>query len=386
MQKNKSKLLTTAIAFMACMQVNSSASASNCAIQDYSTDFPVFRNAWMPPTDTDQNYKYYPGSEFFTTNIQSLLNSTSSAGKYIFQWVNRCQETPGVSCGTNAGKKGNLPTIEINSLKHRFFFTSQNKADACTRAQLYNSMEALQSAENVLINNGVKELNARDNPNFSAELEPIVQLPDEPSTGFIDACFLYDSTGLRNKVDGVVFDYEPQANRSPARTLGLSQYFNTFLKRSDIDKEMVLWTNALTSVGGGASAAAQRNGIDKVQNGRELYDLYDRVSVLVDDEDSAAQIDQKIHDQQRVYRPRSYAELNQKMYVIVGLGEMDMNQLQQARLKVIAQNYNGVAIWHDGATADIDTNGDGNKDLTIEDCSHPYYPQLNCLVYNQCGQ
>lgn len=63
-----------------------------------------------------------------------------------------------------------------------------------------------------------------------------------------------------------------------------------------------------------------------------------------------------------------------------------MNQLQQARLKVIAQNYNGVAIWHDGATADIDTNGDSNKDLTIEDCNHPYYPQRNCLVYNQCGQ
>jgi hypothetical protein len=86
-----------------------------------------------------------------------------------------------------------------------------------------------------------------------------------------------------------------------------------------------------------------------------------------------------------VYRPRSYAELNQKMYVIVGLGEMSNAQLQQVRLKIQAQNYNGIAIWHDGATASIDTNGNGTKDLTIDNCDHPVYSQLECLVDNTCN-
>jgi len=417
MKSYVSKSLITISSVLICLLSNSVAVAQqNCILDQSMTDFPVFRNAFMPKYDfVDPNtptgvpqidnyiYRHRPGVEFFTGDHDSLKTTQSTDRGYIFQWVNRCQKTPVQECGTFAGRKGNLP--EVNG--YRFFFTTHINADLCTRAQLYNSMGKTNSADGIFTNNPGKITKWTETTPLSTITVYPEDEPTAPTEGYINVCYLDDSTGLADKVAGVVFDYEPQDDRTYQQTKALSQYFWNFLKRPDINKEMVLWTNALIDYDPNTgnpimSASATRNGIVKIaydDNGdliyvdhdddgelevkrpaHELYHLYDRVSILVDKNDAASQIDDLIHDQQRVYYPHSYAELNEKIYVIAGLGDMNEDQIRAVRSKVSAQNYNGVAIWNNGAADKIDTNGDGILDQSIVDCMHPYYDRVTCLV------
>jgi len=392
--------------------------------------FELFRNAFVPPNDADTNYPFYPTSGNFSAgaNTYKLVFSESKAEKYLFVWVNRCTSTPNDgNCGVNT--KGNLPQIQGN----RFYFSDIEKANSCTEAQLWQSMSAYTTARNVILDAnmtpavpeiavvdnkektigilGIDENNRSTTKISTQTWLGIAQKPEDnrPSvTGYVDTCVLEPSAFvneagerrlLRDAINGVVLDYEPQDGRTPKQTSDFLKEAKRIIslerfavplhapdsalsmklamcdiaddietcKTNERTKKVGLWTNPLTS-----ATTTANNGISRAINGREIIDLLDFVSLLAyyrhDESLTGRSIANELRAQEAIYRPK-FKHL-EKIYVILGMGyepkgtNASLQLISEVSNYVRSRGYRGIATWNNGARQRSDA----------------YFEQIKCLI------
>lgn len=322
------------------------AGGTTACLPQAPTPFAVFRNAYIPQSDTAA-YPYFPATAYLAGERSQAQFATSAASgdKYFFQWVNRCNDGPeGGPCDSR--NKGNLPELTVNQKDYRFFFTTVAKANSCTVAQLNQVL-------------GLSNLGFFDGKG----LRPYAGGPIAPfltNGRFVDVCFLYAEPTLAAHVDGVALDYEPQDRRPAAVTKAILTRLAATIHAKG--KKALLWTNRITSAG------AVKNGID-ASNANALVEAFDAVPLFADDTIAASNLRAELRRQQSLYAIE--ARHRAKLYVLTGLGTgagaISFPALAAVRAHVIAERLAGVAVWNDGADFD------GCQSLGVK--------QVKCLVY-----
>jgi len=330
--------------------LKASGDSDSCLPQDMNLPFDVFRQAALPLNDLVRS-SAFPASGFMTgeSNLDKFPLSKTSAKKYFFLWANRCQGGPkGDLCGHN--QKGNLPSLRIGKVDHRFFFSSVVKANACTIAQSLQLVGQEDAARKVLTNNRVKMIRKGH-----SQPESLMSKKGR----FVDVCYLYFENALSPFLDGVVIDYEVSDGRSPEQTSAvLSRVIDVFRNH---ELKVGLWTNSLIV------KTAERNGISAA-NGRHLLNMFNFVSVLVYEANSVSSIPQILSDQEKVYGISKASE-RKKILLTVGLGKSTGDQLRITRAEALKRGYKGIGVWNNFA------------DFTK--CSSRGFRQVQCLVYGK---
>ena len=296
--------------------------ALNCEDQNFANlHYDFYRNAFMPGHDSHDNYRYYPGSGYFTgeTNINTLISSESAADGYFFQWANRCHDIDESHCGATpiisdykGNAKGNLPVYRHQGVEYRFFFSTHLKANMCTIAQAYR----LAGSGDTAIQN------LADAWDFTA-LFTDTQLTNHLATNnkFEDICYIY-GVDVSQHVKGIVLDYEVQDNRSANTTTGFLQRYKNYLH--DKGLKAILWTNPPGGVGWTKSGFTGGVG----GNAQSVFEIMDQVALSVNYKNTPPVVNQDVttilYNQSRLYTPSNkvYNQLasRQRFYVIIGLG------------------------------------------------------------------
>lgn len=344
------------VAILASMLGLSEPLESACLSFNNNLPFEVYRNSRPPINDSESGFRFFPATNYYAGagTAHLIERSESSADRHLFLWVNRCQfASRGSVCGYI--QTGNEPRVRDGANDHYFYFTSLDKADACTRAQLYYALEAENFAVNVLGRYGVTPILPDQNPvdfvNYSG--------------GFRDICYLW-AHDLKDHISGVTFDYEPQDDRPASRTNLLSDYFSRFLRDPNRfpQKNMYLYTNPLLTGG-------VHNGIVQSDNAKELLDLYDRVSILsfypTDPNGISIDIAAQIY-----YWGAVTAAERSKIFQIVGIGSLNEEQITARRAAVFNHGLAGVAVWN-------------NLDGVAPTCDSAYQYRVSCIVYGSCS-
>ena len=312
----------------------------------------MFRQGATPQNDNLSNFRFYPGTGYFTgaANLNSISASTSNADKYLFLWTNRCQGQSSGTCGHN--QNGNPPVVD----GHRFNFSSFPAALACTRAQLYQALGAEHSANVTIANNNLAAMYPTDVANGDLTSFPKANYGNHAA--FDNVCYLW-ADSIQFDIDGVVIDYEPQDSRTTSNTNLATTYFRNFINtinnRHNLSLELVLWTNPLNG------AVMPFNGIDS-NNADDVAAQYDRVSILIWHDDPVGTIANDMDAQLGIYGPTVPAS---KVYVLTMIGQMSMAQVAETRQAALSRNLSGFGILNN--TSDTA-------------CGSGYQDRISCIV------
>ncbi len=328
------------------------APSSNCFGPEQALAFEFIRNA-PPPEPDGPAYRFYPVSRAVTLNAHALMRARDPhVERHYFLWANRCNRFEDNGCANHP--KGNPPELEIRGTPRRFRFTTWERADACTRAQLDELLGA--SADTNLAAAGLRI--ARNVATLEASLQP-----DE--TDFMDVCFLDPNTrglGADHRIDGVTIDYEVQDGRPPSSAVGLLTALAARLHAEGL--AAALWTNPLNR------PSARANGL-LPSSAPAILAALDRVSILRSGAPEVADVTMDLQDQLAVWGGGTLPSALHKIYVIFELRRLTLEEARRTRRLVVDLGLAGIAPWRNGARI-------------TNDCAEPPMKLVRCLAYGEC--
>lgn len=338
--------------------------SSNCMRND-RPPFELLQNG-PPPIAGQAAYDHYPITQALTLQADALVRASGDARRQLFVWANRCLPAPGNACRTNAG---NLPQLTFAGEATRFAFTTIARANACTLAQVETALFEPAAADAIIETSGLRVARATADLR-SAWLSSAVDA--RGNALFEDVCLLEHHAGaaeLAQHLDGIALDYEVQDGRSTAVTTQFTERLGDIVHRAK--KDLLLWTNALTSPG------AAFNGLAP-ENGPAVANAFDAASILYHDA-SPANVAAELDAQARVWSggPTPSAALRAKLYVIFDLTGTGVAAARATRGWVLDRRAFGVAVWRDGAQIPSSCPAPGSA------ADAPLHV-VRCLAYGEC--
>lgn len=293
-----------------------------------------------PPTGDERSYPYYPLTAAATMDIAKLRERRGTPfATYWFLWANRCPAAvrSNGNCGWNP--KGNplFPPLQSAGAEVRSFFSSVDRADACTLAQASAAMgDDSRTIDGDLQRNELRGAHRSDDLASLAtegKLHDVCMLPDAP---------------LIDTVKGIVLDYEAQDGRSPAQTRTFLLRFAALVARHK--RQVILYSTPL-------DAPTQRyTGLD-ADNIPDVAHAFDRIAVMLWSGNRQGDIERSLNSQLQLLGPEVRP---QKMIALFELRGTTLADAGKLHGWLAAGKFGGVMFWRNlskqGGSCDSDVN------------------------------
>ena len=166
---------------------------------------------------------------------------------------------------------------------------------------------------------------------------------------------------MRDHIDGITIDYEPQDGRSPSLTLSLLRTLSAAAKNAG--KQFALWANAINSPG------AENSGLASRAHGPAIVDTLDEVGLL---HQALSPLASSAADNFVAQLALLGGNVPAAKRMLVLDLSMPLSAARQVRNYAAAERVPGVAVWRNGA--DIALTCDDEPETTRK---------LRCLAYGQ---
>lgn len=318
--------------------------------EESSLPFAVIVNAPPPKNKGEEGWRYRPATAAASMDIRALNVSQEAAlKKYWFLWANRCQGGErGQPCGGNP--KGNIIFPRIlasDGSEARAYFTSVEKADACTMVQ---------AAVALGIDQHNLEMNAA-----TAGVEVIGQgkRSQQYSTPrLVNVCLLPEER-LNADVNGVVLDYEVQDGRSSEQTERFLTEFARLMRTAG--KKSILYTNPL-------DAPTQRATGLIGGNIPRIASEFDAISVMLWHGNKQKDLKASAEAQMRLLKNID----RDKIVLVYEIRGTSLRDAQDVHDLMLREKYSAVMLWRNSAEVGGDCTSDTNR-------------KLACLILGRCN-
>ena len=314
--------------------------------------FEVYQQAPPPSRADAPGYNFYPLSAAVSADLERLNQSQSPLPRYYFLWANRCQATgPNRgACGWN--QKGNyvFQRAAAGTPELRTFFSSLERADACTLAQ---------AARLLGDSDSVPDGYARD-AGIGNERGPPAALAARGGERVIDRCPL-PQQALAPGTAGIVLDYETSDGRTPAYTIAFLRRFAALVH--DHHKQALLYLDPWDA------PSQAHTGID-ASNANAAYQPFDRVGLMLWHGNRQGELGLSAQAQLDLLRHGGAVD-PKRLIAVFELGNTAMTDARSVRKLILDQGLAGVMFWRDRAAQGGSCDSEVNR-------------KIACLVFGRC--
>jgi len=318
--------------FLCTLALSHAARTETCFKNDEKPAFEIFQQAPPPKDDSREGYPFYPATSFASMNIDALAHSHSKMSKYCWQWANH---------GPRRVPKGNLgPGVLSQASPTKIFFSSPEKANACTLAQ---------TAAVLGFDELVQDYARRGN---------LSTITSPPPSNVEDICIV-STTRLPPDCKGILLDYEVADGRLPPQTLEFLLEFAELVHRAK--KQAILYTNPL-------DAPTQSLTAIDGSNAARLMDAYDKMSIFLWSKSRQNDIRKSFESQLNVLGRIT----PEKLFVIFELNNTTIQDASAVRSFVMEHGLAGVSLWRNFAVQGGACSTDVNR-------------KIACIAYGRCN-
>jgi hypothetical protein len=314
--------------------------------------FEVYQQAPPPPRPDAPSYNFYPLSAAVSADLERLNQSQGPVRRYYFLWANRCQAPASGrgACGWN--QKGNFvfQRATAGTPELRTFFSSLERADACTLAQA----SRLLGDDDASIDAYARAAGS------SNEKGPPGAMASRAGERVVDRCPLAEQA-LAPDAAGIVLDYETSDGRTPAYTTAFLRRFAALVHAHH--KQALLYLDPWDA------PSQVHTGID-ASNANAVYQLFDRVGVMLWHGNRQGGIADSAQAQLELLR-RGGAVDPKRLVLVFELANTAVADARSARALVLDQGLAGVMFWRDRAAQGGSCDSEVNR-------------KIACLVLGRC--
>ena len=318
--------------------------------EESSLPFAVIVNAPPPKNKGEEGWRYRPATAAASMDIRALNVSQEAAlKKYWFLWANRCQGGErGQPCGGNP--KGNIiypRKFSPDGSETRAYFTSVEKANACTMAQAAFAL-------------GIDERNLETKAtNTGVKLIKEVERSQQYNTPrLVDVCLLPEER-LSADVNGVVLDYEVQDGRSSEQTERFLTEFARLMRAAG--RRSILYTNPL-------DAPTQRATGLAAGNIPRIAFEFDAISIMLWHGNKQKDLKASAESQMRLLKNIE----SDKVVIVYEISGTSLRDAQDVHDLMLREKYSAVMLWRNSAEVGGSCTSDSNR-------------KLACLIFRQCN-